>query len=213
MNSILRFIFFVFLIRPIIKILFGLNVRHRERLPEKGPLIIAANHNSHLDVMVLISLFPVSLLHKIHPVAAMDYFLRNKIFAWFSLKIIGIIPLARKHLTHKEDPLAPIGESLDRGDIVIIFPEGSRGEPEVMSQLKSGIAHIAKRYPDIPTVPVFLHGLGKILPRNESLLVPLYCDVFVGEKIFWKGDKQEYMQNLEKSISELAHEENLPEWS
>ena len=190
----------------------GLNLRHGERIPKQGPLIVAANHNSHLDVMVLISLFPVSLLHKIHPVAAMDYFLRNRIFAWFSLKIIGIIPLARTHLSHKSDPLAPVGEALEKGDIVIIFPEGSRGEPEVLSQMKSGIAHIAKRYPDVPAFPVYLHGLGKMLPRNESLFVPLYCDVFAGNVFKWNGDKNQYMKTLEDSLSELAHEENLPEW-
>ncbi|MDH5655789.1 MAG: 1-acyl-sn-glycerol-3-phosphate acyltransferase [Spirochaetia bacterium] len=212
MSFILRFIFFVLLIRPIIKIIIGLNVRHRERIPHQGPMIVASNHNSHLDVMVLVSLFPVRLLPKIRPVAAADYFMRNKIYAWFSTKIIGIIPLSRSHLTHKTDPLAPIGEALEKNCIVIIFPEGSRGEPEKMSNLRSGIAHIAKRYPEVPTLPVFLHGLGKILPRNESLFVPFYCDVFIGETFLWKGDKAQYMDHLQNSLSELSHEEQLPEW-
>lgn len=194
------------------KVIIGLNIRHRERLDCNGPLIVAANHNSHLDVMVISSLFPVSLLHKIRPVAAQDYFMRNKIIAWFSINVIGIIPLSRNKLSHQTDPLAPIEAALKEGAIVIIFPEGSRGEPEAMSQLKSGIAHIAKRLPEVPTLPIYLHGLGKILPRNESLFVPLCCDVFVGDKFQWPGSKIDYMNRLEGAFAELAHEEKLPEW-
>jgi len=212
MNFILRHFFFFAVVRPLLLIFLGIQVRHKNRLPLKGPFIVAANHNSHLDALVLISLFPLKLLRSVHPVAAMDYFLRNRLMAWFSLKIIGIIPLSRKSISHKQDPLQPVCDSLEKNEIVIIFPEGSRGEAEHMSQMKTGIAHIAARYPEIPTIPIFLHGLGKSLPRNETLFVPFRCDVFVGEPIYWKGDRKEYMSALEHSLSELAHEEHLPEW-
>ena len=213
MGFILRHAFFLFVVRPLILFVIGLHVRHKDRLPKKGPLILAANHNSHLDALVLVSLFPFSMLRKVKPVAAADYFMKSRIMSWFSTKVVGIIPLARRNLSHKQDPLKPVCDALENGEIVIIFPEGSRGEPEHMSHLKTGIAHIASRYPEIPTLPVFLYGLGKSLPRNEALFVPFYCDVFIGEPIHWEGDRKKYMETLEHSLTELAHEEHLPDWS
>ncbi len=205
-SNILRYLFFGLVIRPVVMIVLGLNVRNRVRLPESGPAIIVANHNSHLDTMVLMSLLPFSLLHRIHPVAAADYFLRNRFMAWFALSIIGIIPLKRCVKTSRSDPLAKASEALNRGEILILFPEGSRGQPEKMSDLKSGVSHLAKRHPKVPVIPVYLHGLGKALPKGETMLVPFFCDVFVGDPLFWRGDRHQQMEALAHQFEKLAKE-------
>lgn len=212
MNTILRPLFFRLIVRPVVLVLLGLNVRHRERLPQSGPAIIVANHNSHLDTLVLMSLLPMRLLPVLHPVAAMEYFLRNRYLAWFSLHIIGIIPLQRGARNTHVDPLAGCSAALKDNNILILFPEGSRGEPESPAAFKSGIAHLAQRHPEIPVIPIFLHGLGKALPRGEALLVPFFCDVFVGEALFWTGDRHDFMGKLETSIQLLAQEGNYARW-
>jgi len=73
MSRFLRYLFFLGVIRPIILLVLGLNVRRRNLLPSQGPALIVANHNSHLDTMVLITLFPARVLRFVRPVAAMDF--------------------------------------------------------------------------------------------------------------------------------------------
>jgi 1-acyl-sn-glycerol-3-phosphate acyltransferase len=211
-NHVLRFLFFLLVVRPLVLIVLGLNVRHRERLPAAGPAVVAANHNSHLDTLVLMSLFPLRLLSRLRPVAAADYFLRNRAMAWFATRIIGIIPLKRAVRAGGGDPLAEPSAALDRGDILILFPEGSRGEPEQMDAFKTGIGHLAKRHPEAAVVPVFLHGLGKALPRGTWLLVPFFCDVFVGAAMIWTGDRATFMAALEQRTAGLAAEGRFPAW-
>lgn len=211
-NKCLKYLFWICFMRPLVMIVIGLNVRHRERLPKQGPCIIIANHNSHLDTAVLVSLFPLTLLNNIRSVAAAEYFLRNRLLAWFSTKIIGIIPILRGKVAEGIDPFVEVRESLDRGDIVIIFPEGTRGEPEQFQSFKRGISFLAKQRPDVPIVPIFLHGLGKSLPKNEALFVPFFCDVFVGESFYWTGDQEGFMALVKSRFDELSQEGKLPAW-
>jgi 1-acyl-sn-glycerol-3-phosphate acyltransferase len=212
MRGKLRALFFLLLVRPLVLLMLGVNARHRMRLPAEGSAIIAANHNSHLDTLVLMTLFPQAMLPRLRPVAAADYFLRNRLFAWFAREIIGILPLSRCVKPGDPDPLAACDAALAEGDILIMFPEGTRGEPERIGAFKSGIAHLARRHPDAPVVPVFLHGLGKALPRGAYLLVPFFVDVFVGEPLRWSGDKQGFMAELDRRIQALAAEGSFPPW-
>jgi len=208
----LRLLFFAVVVRTVTLIVLGLNVRHRERLPRGGPAVLAANHNSHLDTMVLMTLLPLSLLSRVRPVAAADYFLRNRFLAWFATGIIGILPIRRNRANPAEDPLAPMVEALDRGEILIFFPEGSRGEPEQLAEFKSGIARLKERRPEVPVTPVFMHGLGKALPRGETLLVPFFVDVFIGDPVPWTGDRHQFMDAFRSAVTALADEGQFPAW-
>ncbi len=211
---LLRHAFSWLVVRPAILLGLGLNVRHRERLPTAGPAILAANHNSHLDTMVLMTLLPYRVLARVRPVAAADYFLANPVLAWFSTRVIGIIPVARGGGGATDgDPLAGAAEALAAGEIVIIFPEGTRGEPEHMAEMKTGVAHLAKRFPEVPVVPVFLHGLGKTLPRGAWLPVPFFVDVVVGEAMFGRDDHHGFVADLGASIRALGEEIYRAEWS
>ena len=212
MNNFCRMLFFALLVRPIMLVVLGLNVRRREQLPAGGPAVLVANHNSHLDAVALISLFPLRMLSKLRPVAAQDYFFRNPFLKWFALSIMGIIPLDREVKSKRKHPLASINEALDRGEIVIVFPEGSRGAPEQLGDFKAGIAQIAKKNPEAPLVPIYMHGLGKVLPKGEALLVPFFLDVFIGEAIQWRDNKKAFMEELSARMTALAKESNFSPW-
>lgn len=208
---ILRGLFFTFIIRPFILIILGLNVRRLENLPKKGPAIIVANHNSHLDTLVLMTLFRGRLLHQVRPIAAADYFLKNRFIAWFALHMMNIIPLERKP-KQKKGIFDGIYHALDNNHIVILFPEGSRGEPEKVARLKSGIYYLLKERPDVPVFPVFMHGLGKSLPKGERTFVPFFCDVFVGEPFLWEDNRKQFMKTVEEKMNKLAAEGSFPQW-
>lgn len=209
-TKLLRLIFIGVINRLFVLLVIGLNVRNRQRLPDSGPAIIVANHNSHLDTLALISLLPLRRLNDIQAVAAADYFLRNRIVAWFALKIIGILPIRRT--TGRDDPLAGCKEALDQGKILLLFPEGSRGAPEQRAKFKTGIARLAEAYPEVPITPVFMHGLGKALPKGEIIFVPFFCDIFVGENLSWQGDRRQYMASLVTAIENLAKEGQFSTW-
>jgi len=183
MSRILKILFFLIIVRPLVLIVLGLIVQHRQKLPQQGPAIIVANHNSHLDTLVLMSLFPLSMVHKLRPIAAADYFLSNRVLAWFSLNIIGVIPLNRSGDINRETLFASCHAALDAGEILILFPEGSRGQPEIAEKPKKGLYHLIKNRKDTPIIPVLMHGLGRALPRDEALLVPFNCDVVIGDPL------------------------------
>ncbi len=209
-HRLLRYLFFLVVVRPVMLVVMGMNTRNGARLPQQGPAIIVANHNSHLDTMALITLFGMNRLHEVRPVAAADYFLRTPWWAWFSLRILGIIPIHREMRAHTTHPLAPISQALEQGHIVLLFPEGTRGQPEKRQPIQTGIAHLAKRHPDIAIVPIFMHGLGKALPRGEGLLVPFICDIFIGEPLQWTGEKSNFLERLCLTFDQLEAEANKP---
>lgn len=211
----LRWLFFSIVVRPLILVVLGLNVRHHERLPDAGPAIVVANHNSHLDTLALLTVFPGRLLGRLRPVAAADYFLRTPLMAWFSRRVLGIVPVDREDRQRPlDDRLAEVYRALDCGRILILFPEGSRGEPERLTRFKHGVAIISARYPAAPVVPIFLHGMGKALPRGEGMLVPFFCDVVVGEPMAAAavGEADAFVNRLEARIHDLAAELERPEW-
>ncbi len=217
LHSLVKWLFFAVVVRPAVLLVLGLNVRHRENLPQSGPAIIAANHNSHLDALVLMSLLPRATLVRTRPVAAADYFLTNRWLAAFTVGVLGVLPIVRggKPATPNADPkdiLADCEAALRRKEILIVFPEGTRGEPETLAQMKSGVARLLARVPETTLVPVFMHGLGKTLPRGAWLPVPFTCDIVVGHVLTWRGDRIAFMEQLRGAMQALRDEGRFPDW-
>ncbi len=192
----LRLLFFLLIVKPFLLLAVGVNVRRRDRLPTTGPALIVANHNSHLDTLVLMALLPWRSWHRVRPVASADYFLRDRKRAWFTTRVIGIIPVAAGGGRPQAEVLEPVHAALRAGDIVIFFPEGTRGEPEQLGKLKTGIAWLAEQLPDVVICPVYLHGLGKVLPKGDWLPVPFFCDAWVRESLRWTGERASFMAEL-----------------
>ena len=207
-HALLRILFVLLVAYPVVWLWLGTHVRHRERLPKKGPAIVVANHSSHLDILVLLTLFPLFSVPRVHAVAASDYFLRNRCLAWISLNLIGIIPLQRTLSKEATHPLQACFDALEAGKILIIFPEGTRGTGEQMGQLKYGIWYVAKRFPEVPVIPVYLQGLGKALPKGSRLPLPIFVGIAIGSAVFWQEQKQAFIDGLQQRFLQLQHKLN-----
>eukprot|EP00005_Dracoamoeba_jomungandri_P007537 CAMPEP_0174271920 /NCGR_PEP_ID=MMETSP0439-20130205/49469_1 /TAXON_ID=0 /ORGANISM="Stereomyxa ramosa, Strain Chinc5" /LENGTH=190 /DNA_ID=CAMNT_0015362199 /DNA_START=176 /DNA_END=748 /DNA_ORIENTATION=+ len=176
--------------------------------------------------MVLVSSFSPSTLPMVRPVAAHEYWLdKGEFRAWFARHIIRIIPVKRERSEQEKkehvNPLQNVDDALRNEDaIVIFFPEGTRGStPENLKPFKKGIAYLAKSHPNVPIIPIFLAGLGKILPRGAFVPVPFFIDGFVGEPIeecerdnidCWMETLTEKMKDLKQEASFLGAWEDSP---
>lgn len=205
--------FFALFVRPVLMLVLGVHVRRRSLLPRDGPAVLIANHNSHLDTLTLMAMYPLRDLHRVRPVAAMDYFMTRRLMRWIACDLIGIIPVDRKTgVKDGGNPLEGALAALDQGQILILFPEGSRGQPEELTTFKKGIAHVSAARPDVPITPVFTHGLGKALPKGAITLVPFNCDVFVGEAFRYPGSIDRFMEQMQTRMECLAAEGDFPAW-
>jgi 1-acyl-sn-glycerol-3-phosphate acyltransferase len=218
MKGWLRFLLLVLVARPLALFLTGADVSGRERLPLKGPAIVAANHSSHVDTLLLLAIFPSRAVQRVRPAAAADYFLKDPVIGWFSRHVIGIVPVARRKAGQRprdadEDVLAPARAALAAGDIVVVFPEGTRGDGDELGQLKSGVARLAEAFPDAPVTPVWIQGAGRVLPKGEAIPAPLNCAVLVGEPLAWTGDRHAFMARLRDALLALKAEAPPLRWS
>jgi 1-acyl-sn-glycerol-3-phosphate acyltransferase len=210
--SLLRQIFLTVLVRPFVQVVTGMDVIGREHLPTDGPAIVCANHNSHMDAFMLLSLFPARLLHKVRPVAAADYFLANPALSWVSLNLIGISPISRT-VARGADVLAPARAALARGEIILVFPEGTRSKDGEMGPLKAGVARLAEAFPEVPVIPVWIEGAGRVLPKGAHTPVPMNCTALVGEAVAWPGDRPRFMAALRARLDGLAAEAPPQHWA
>jgi 1-acyl-sn-glycerol-3-phosphate acyltransferase len=206
LRSVVQIIFFALAIKPFMALFIGLRVRGREHLRGTGPFVLIANHSSHLDTMSLLSLFPLTRLRRIRPVAAADYFERNKLVSVLTKTLFNILPIARKNITTENNPLRRMREAIEAGDSLIVFPEGTRGSGNELGEFRSGVAHLLEKLPGVAVIPCYLVNMGRSLPKGEFIPVPFFCEILIGAPRIISGSRQEITKALEAAVRELAEQ-------
>jgi 1-acyl-sn-glycerol-3-phosphate acyltransferase len=137
------------ILQPMFHLYFRLSRIGREHIPAQGPVILASNHRSFLDPFVI----AVMARRPIYFVAKQELFI-NRPVAWL-LASLGAFPIDRHGAD--EDAMATARAILDRGDGVLIFPEGTRIRPGALGAPKRGVGRLALET-GAPVVPVAVHG-------------------------------------------------------
>ena len=175
--------------------------------PEPRQRIYFANHASHLDTVALWSALPPPLRRRTRPVAARDYWGRGAVRGLIAGRGLGAVLIDRQREQAGQDPLAPLYAALERGDSLILFPEGTRN-PDPDSGLlpfKSGIYHLAHARPELELVPVWIDNLARVMPKGKLLPLPLLCTATFGEPLRLQPgeDKAAFLERARSALLAL----------
>ncbi|MDX2379688.1 MAG: lysophospholipid acyltransferase family protein [Acidimicrobiia bacterium] len=192
--------------------LVRLQVENPENLPADGPAIVAANHVSFFDSVLLMFALsrPVSVLGKAEYT---DRRLTNWLFCG-----AGMIPVERGSPSHLAQSFDQVRRVLDRGEVVGVFPEGTRSRDGLLHRGHSGAAHLALTT-GAPLVPVGIIGTGSILPTGARLVRPFRrATVSVGEPIEASGRstnraRREVTDRLMTEIRRRCRQEYVDEYA
>jgi 1-acyl-sn-glycerol-3-phosphate acyltransferase len=150
------------ILTPILRALYRIRIEGRDRLPARGPVILAANHRSFMDSLFL----PLVIRRRVTFVAKAEYFDDRKT-AWF-FRGVGQIPIRREGGSASERALAAATDVLEAGGVFAIYPEGTRTRDGNLHRGHTGIARLALRT-GAPIVPVGMIGTDEINPIGRKL--------------------------------------------
>jgi len=156
-----------FVIRPAVHAVASPEVDGRERLDGlPAPAIFAANHRSHLDTGLLLSVLPERFRHRAVVAAAADYFFSSRAKGTLHALAFGAVPVERQKVNRRSaDVTAAL---VDEGWSLVIFPEGGRSPDGWGQDFRGGAAYLSVRT-GVPVVPVYLEGTWEVWPKGRRL--------------------------------------------
>ena len=204
MKKIILIIVYSFFWKNFLKFFIGLKYVNEKTLKNKKQFILIANHNSHMDTMAIMSAIPSRYIHKVHPIAARDFFggsLFKKILMRY---LVNATLIQRDRDDPNNDPIDSMDKMLKKSRSLILFPEGSRGIPGVMAKFKKGLGYLIQRNPEINVIPVYLDNVYKTLPRGKNLILPYNCSIKFGDPIQFKSmEMDDILLSSEKAMQKL----------
>ncbi len=166
----------------LIRLLTGAQARWYGCPPKAEQRIYFANHQSHADLLLIWAALPQVLRTLTRPIAARDYWTRTPFRSWITTAVFNAIYVSRDR-TADQDPLEPLVDALERGDSIILFPEGTRGHAEEPQEFKAGLYNLAQRFPHVVLVPAWINNVQRVMPKGEVVPVPVLCSVTFGAPV------------------------------
>ncbi|WP_168210982.1 AMP-binding protein [Persicimonas caeni] len=145
---------------------FDVEIYGRANIPHHDPnVIVAANHSSHLD-MGLVKYALGDYGKDVRALAAADYFFSNPARKTYFNNFTNLIPVARSGSL--EGALAGAEEALSKGEMVLVFPEGTRSKDGKLQEFRRGVGYLAASR-RVNILPLYIDGTHRALPKGSSL--------------------------------------------
>jgi long-chain acyl-CoA synthetase len=205
-------------ILPIARVFAWIRVGGLEHLDHlDGPVVFAANHQSHMDTPAILWALPARWRYKVAVAMAKEFFKAHFFpeqhgrLAWFLNSLnyylaslfFNAFPLPQREAGTRQT-LRYIGDLLGDGYSLLIFPEGKRTQQGEIAPFRPGIGMIAARL-RVPVVPVRLVDLEKVLHQSWKMVKPGPASVIFGKPIMLTGDDYAALaKQVEEAVRSLA---------
>ena len=169
--------------------------------PAATQRIYFANHQSHLDWVMIWAALPSELRATTRPIAARDYWTAGAFKHWLTREVFHAVYVSRQR-TDDQDPLEPLIEALGHGDSLVIFPEGTRSNKGLPQNFKSGLYHLAQQFPQVQLIPAWIDNVQRVMPKGEVVPVPILCTVSFGAPMMLHDgeDKRAFLERARDAV-------------
>ncbi|HEY3810998.1 MAG TPA: lysophospholipid acyltransferase family protein [Acidimicrobiales bacterium] len=199
--------------RPAVHALTSPEVSGLDRLAHLDePVIFAANHASHFDTPLFLSVVPEKWRHHMFVAGAADYFFDTRVKAITFAFLLNAVPIERQRVSR--DSANRVAALLAEGWSLLIFPEGGRSPDGWGQPHRAGAAWLGVRT-GRPVVPVHIEGTRRILAKGASRLTPGPTHVTFGRPLRPQvgGDPRALAADLEQAVAALADEQTTDWWT
>lgn len=184
-------------VKPSLRVFCRWRVEGKENVPPAGAAIVASNHVSYLDPPVV----GAAMLPRRMYYMARDDLFRRPLFSALITRL-GAFPVRRG--TADRRALRTALQLLQAGELILIFPEGTRSKDGTLQPPELGIAHLVA-HARVPVVPVAVKGTHQVLPRGACLPRPARVHVRIGEPLTFDDldprPKREALQGVADRIT------------
>ncbi len=172
--------------------------------PKAEQRIYFANHQSHLDWLLIWAALPGELRAVTRPIAARDYWTSSRLRHWLTREVFNAVYVDRLR-TDDQDPLEPLAQALEHGDSLVLFPEGTRSNRGDPQTFKSGLYHLAEKFPAVTLVPAWIDNVQRVMPKGEVIPVPILCTVTFGAPVVLQPgeDKRAFLERARAAVMAL----------
>jgi len=169
--------------------------------PKAEQRIYFANHQSHLDWVLIWAALPRDLRAQTRPIAARDYWTKTPFKQWLTGAVFNAVYVNRQR-TDDQDPLEPLAQALQQGDSLVIFPEGTRSSSGETMPFKSGLFHLAEQFPGVQLIPAWIDNVQRVMPKGEVVPVPILCSVTFGAPLTLEPgeDKRAFLERARAAV-------------